>query len=80
MEPEVIEGRDHVAGMVFRRTRLEGLPFEQRALATNERVAIDCGLVLTSIGYRGHPLPARRSTSSEASSQAIVAGLSTPES
>ena len=49
-------GSRHVEQIVFRRTRLEGEPFAQRAVATDERVAIPCGLILTSIGYRGRPL------------------------
>ena len=56
LEPEAIIGAARVERIVFRRTRLGGPPFAQCATATEERVAIECGLVLTSIGYRGHPI------------------------
>ena len=56
LEPEAVIGAGRVERTLFRRTRLSGPPFAQRAIATEERVAIDCGLVLTSIGYRGSPI------------------------
>ncbi len=56
LEPEAVIGAARVERMVFRRTRLSGPPFAQRATATEERVAIECGLVFTSIGYRGRPI------------------------
>lgn len=36
--------------------RLEGKPFEQRAVATEETEVIPCGLLFSSIGYQGEPL------------------------
>jgi ferredoxin/flavodoxin---NADP+ reductase len=56
LEPEAVVGSGRVERIVFRRTQLEGLPFAQRAKATHEHVALECGLVLTSIGYRGEPM------------------------
>ena len=35
---------------------MRGNPFEQTAAPTDELFAIDCGLVFSSIGYRGQPL------------------------
>jgi ferredoxin--NADP+ reductase len=56
LEPEAVVGDNRVEQIIFRRTRLDGPAFAQSACATEERVSIDCGLVLTSIGYRGRPI------------------------
>jgi ferredoxin--NADP+ reductase len=55
--PERIEGRSgRVKRFVLRRNVLHGKSFEQVAAATEELLAIDCGLVFSSIGYRGLPI------------------------
>jgi ferredoxin/flavodoxin---NADP+ reductase len=55
--PERLDGEaGRVKRFVFRRNRLRGNPFEQTAAPTEELLAIDCGLVFSSIGYRGQPL------------------------
>jgi ferredoxin--NADP+ reductase len=54
--PERLEGDGRVANFVFRRNRLEGEPFKQAAVATDELKTIKCGLVFSSIGYRGRPM------------------------
>eukprot|EP00743_Colponemidia_sp_Colp-15_P005721 GILK01006151.1.p1 GENE.GILK01006151.1~~GILK01006151.1.p1 ORF type:complete len:460 (-),score=67.19 GILK01006151.1:50-1429(-) len=41
----------------FEKTRLEGLPGDQRAVGTGVIEEISCGLVLRSIGYRSLPIP-----------------------
>jgi ferredoxin--NADP+ reductase len=56
LSPERLEGESRVEKFVLRRNRLIGKPFEQTARATNERMTIDCGLVLSSIGYRGQQI------------------------
>jgi ferredoxin/flavodoxin---NADP+ reductase len=57
LSPERLDGEGgRVKRMVFRRNTLHGQPFEQAAVPTAELLAIDCGLVLSSIGYRGQPL------------------------
>jgi len=56
LEPQEIEGGNQVERIVFRRTRLEGPPFKQRAVALPEELSIDCSLVLASVGYHGSHL------------------------
>jgi ferredoxin--NADP+ reductase len=57
LSPERIEGKaGRVKQFVMRRNVLDGRPFEQVAAATEELLAIDCGLVFSSIGYRGQPM------------------------
>lgn len=38
--------------------RLEGKQGQQKAVPTEEKETLECGLVLRSIGYRGHTLDA----------------------
>jgi adrenodoxin-NADP+ reductase len=45
-----------VGGIKLEKTELEGEAFEQRAAGTGEMVDMECGLVLTSIGYKSLPL------------------------
>ncbi len=54
--PVEILGEGRVQGLALRRNRLEGEPFRQRAVGTDETGRIDCGLVFASIGYRGTPI------------------------
>jgi ferredoxin--NADP+ reductase len=57
LSPEHLDGEaGGVKRVVFRRNILRGTPFEQTAVPTEELVGIDCGLVFSSIGYRGQPL------------------------
>jgi len=57
LSPERLDGEaGRVKRVVFRRNTLRGNPFEQTAAPTEELFAIDCGLVFSSIGYRGQPL------------------------
>jgi ferredoxin/flavodoxin---NADP+ reductase len=57
LSPERLEGEaGRIKQFVFRRNTLYGNPFEQTAASTEELFAIDCGLVFSSIGYRGQPL------------------------
>jgi ferredoxin/flavodoxin---NADP+ reductase len=57
---EVLGGESggRVTGLRVVRNRIESDPAgAPRAVATGEEEVVDCGLVLRSIGYRGHPLP-----------------------
>jgi len=57
LSPERLDGEaGRVKRFVLRRNMLRGNPFEQTAAPTDELFAIDCGLVFSSIGYRGQPL------------------------
>lgn len=56
LSPLRIVGKDSAECVVFSRCRLEGLAFNRRAVPTENQNAIDAGLVLRSVGYRGHPL------------------------
>lgn len=55
--PKEIQGSGKVERIVLEKTALSGKAFEQSARGTGETVAIDCGLVLRSIGYRGIAMP-----------------------
>jgi ferredoxin--NADP+ reductase len=54
--PEILEGAARVANCVLQKNTLQGGPFQQAAVATGEQLNIECGLVFSSIGYRGQPL------------------------
>jgi ferredoxin/flavodoxin---NADP+ reductase len=57
LSPDRIEGKaGGVKQFVLRRNVLDGKPFEQVAAATEELLAINCGLIFSSIGYRGQPI------------------------
>jgi ferredoxin--NADP+ reductase len=56
LKPKRLEGDGRVENFIFRRTTLNGRPFEQSAVATGELSSIKCGLVFGSIGYRGQPV------------------------
>lgn len=55
--PERIVGNARIEQLIFRRNVLAGLPFEQRAVGSDRTTALDCGLLLRSVGFRGVPLP-----------------------
>lgn len=52
-----LEGQHAVRSIVLSRNRLQGDPFAQRAVQTDESVRIDCGLVIASIGFKGQAIP-----------------------
>jgi ferredoxin/flavodoxin---NADP+ reductase len=56
LSPQALRGDGRVDACLLRRNVLDGRPFEQRAVATDDGLTIDCGLVISSIGYRGHPV------------------------
>ena len=53
VSPVAILGDDRVEGVEIVRNRLDA----ERAVATDERETIECGLVFRSVGYHGVPLP-----------------------
>jgi ferredoxin--NADP+ reductase len=55
--PVEIRGAARVESIVLERNRLDGPPFQVRAVPTGEFEEIPCGLVFRSVGYRGVPLP-----------------------
>ncbi len=50
------KGSEHIEGLTLAVNRLEGPPFKQRAVATEETQEIGCGLLFSSIGYQGEPV------------------------
>jgi ferredoxin--NADP+ reductase len=56
LSPERLEGKSRVENFIFRKNTLDGQPFAQVAVATDELLRIECGLVFSSIGYRGLPI------------------------
>jgi ferredoxin--NADP+ reductase len=56
LSPERLQGEQRVENCVLRRNTLDGPPFEQVAVATDELTNIECGIVFSSIGYRGRPM------------------------
>jgi ferredoxin--NADP+ reductase len=55
--PVAILGEERVEGVEVVRNRLEPADGGVRAVATDERETIPCGIVFRSVGYRGVPLP-----------------------
>lgn len=55
--PHELRGDGRVESIVLEKNVLVGEPFRQRAMATEEREEIACGLVFRSVGYRGVPIP-----------------------
>jgi ferredoxin--NADP+ reductase len=53
-QPVAVEGDGRVQRLVVERTRLDA---DGRAVGTEERHAIDCGMVVACIGYRTNPIP-----------------------
>lgn len=56
LTPERLEGEGRVEKFVLRRSALIGPPFSQQAVVTDEIVTIGCGLIFSSIGYKGRPI------------------------
>ncbi|WP_349294804.1 FAD-dependent oxidoreductase (plasmid) [Thioclava sp. 'Guangxiensis'] len=56
-QPLALEGPGRLRAAVLGRTRLEGPPGAQRAVAIEEKEVLPCGLVVGCIGYRVRPLP-----------------------
>ena len=60
MNPVCLEPSDNdpkrVGKVVCKRTKLEGEPFQQKPIQTDETETLDADLVLVSIGYKGMPL------------------------
>jgi ferredoxin--NADP+ reductase len=55
--PHELRGDGRVQSIVLEKNVLVGEPFRQRAMATDQREEIACGLVFRSVGYRGVPIP-----------------------
>ena len=55
MTPLEIQGDTQARRIVFGRNELHGPAFEQQARCTDERIALDTGLVFRSVGYRSEP-------------------------
>jgi ferredoxin--NADP+ reductase len=55
--PNELRGDGRVQSIVLEKNVLIGEPFRQRAMATDEREEIPCGLVFRSVGYRGVAIP-----------------------
>jgi len=56
LNPGRLEGDGRVENFIFRKNTLDGEPFKQAAIATDELETIKCGLAFGSIGYRGQPV------------------------
>ena len=54
--PMEANGSNSLESLTLSINRLEGDPFTQRAIATSATQTVECGLLLSSIGYRGEPL------------------------
>src|SRR3546814_21188817 len=54
MRPLRIEGEGRVERLVVERTRLDETG---NAVGTGEEIVIPCGMVVSCIGYRTHPIP-----------------------
>ncbi|UWQ19885.1 FAD-dependent oxidoreductase [Jannaschia sp. M317] len=57
MAPDRITGTDHAEEVVFKRMRLEGPAFGQRAVPTGAETSLRGGMVIGCVGYRGFGLP-----------------------
>lgn len=55
LTPLEIRGDTRVRRIVFGRNELHGPAFERQARCTDERIALDTGLVFRSVGYRSEP-------------------------
>lgn len=55
--PVAITGASQVEALVLETNRLEGEAGNQKAVGTEEKESVDCGIVLRSVGYRGVPMP-----------------------
>jgi ferredoxin--NADP+ reductase len=57
MGPVRLEGDTRLRRVLLEKNALDGPPFSQTAKSTGETVALDCGILFRSIGYRGCPMP-----------------------
>lgn len=57
LTPVRVEGTHRIERLVLRRNRLDGPPFGQRAVPTDDEITLPCDLLVTSIGYRSVPIP-----------------------
>jgi ferredoxin--NADP+ reductase len=57
LSPTEIQGDSSVHSVVFEKNRLEGEPFELRAVGTGEFEHMRCDLFFRSVGYRGVAIP-----------------------
>jgi ferredoxin--NADP+ reductase len=57
LAPVRVEGNCRVERLVLQRNRLVGPPFAQQAAPTGEEITLPCDLLVSSIGYRGVPIP-----------------------
>jgi ferredoxin--NADP+ reductase len=55
--PIEIVGEERVTSVTVEQNRLEGEPFQLRAVGTGVKESLECGLVFRSVGYRGVPMP-----------------------
>ena len=55
--PKAIEGSGRVEKIILEKNVLEGEVGNQKAKGTGQTEALDCGLILRSVGYKGLPLP-----------------------
>jgi len=55
--PVRLEGSQRLERVVLEKNVLSGPAFKQSAKPTGETVALDCGILFRSIGYRGVPIP-----------------------
>lgn len=55
--PARLEGNGRLERVILEKNRLEGKPNEQMAHGTGELIALPCGLLFRSVGYRGVPIP-----------------------
>jgi ferredoxin--NADP+ reductase len=53
LSPVEIRGEGRIEAVVLERNRLEGAPFDQRAVGCGELRELPCGILFRSIGYRG---------------------------
>jgi ferredoxin/flavodoxin---NADP+ reductase len=51
--PLELSGEDRLREVLLGKNRLDGPPFEQRAVDTGELETLPCGLLFRSVGYRG---------------------------
>ena len=56
LSPIELMGNDSLQQVMFERNHLTGPPGQQTAIGTGEYETIDCGLLLSSIGYHGTPM------------------------
>ncbi|GMW03187.1 MAG: pyridine nucleotide-disulfide oxidoreductase [Candidatus Hydrogenedentota bacterium] len=55
--PIAMYGSKRLERVEWERNRLEGTPFQMKAVGTGQFESMDCGLLFRSVGYRGLPMP-----------------------